>query len=184
MKKFALATALVLAATLASAAEVGLEYKDYNGVNGGADANAYSLSVAGNVAPGLKADIKFQNKQEDGTNTLSTRLETGLTGSAQIYGPISGYVRGAVGEKFTNTSDFAYYSIEPGVSAKMGDRVTTSLGWRYRDAFNDANGDQTRTWRAKVGYDLTKVDNVYVGYDRQRGDSEYNAWRVGYVRSF
>lgn len=55
MRKFALATALVLAAGLASAAEVGLEYKDYNGVNGGADANAYSLSVAGNVAPGLKS---------------------------------------------------------------------------------------------------------------------------------
>jgi len=183
MKKIALATALVLATTLASAAEMGLEYKDYNGVNGGSDANSYTLSVAGNVAPGIKLDAKFQNKQTDGTNALSTRLETGVTGSANLFGPVSGYVRGAVGEKFTNTTDFSYYSIEPGVAVKQG-AIGASLGWRYRDAFNDANGDQTRTWRAKVGYDLTKVDNVYVGYDRQRGDSEYNAWRVGYVRSF
>ena len=183
MKKIALATVLVLAASVASAAEMGLEYKDYNGVNGGDNANGYSLTVAGNVAPGIKLDAKFQNKQVDGTNTLSTRLETGVTGSATISGPVSAYVRGAVGEKFTNTTDFAYYSIEPGVAVKQGP-VGVSLGWRYRDAFNDANADQTRTWRAKLGYDLTKVDNVYVGYDRQRGDSEYNAWRIGYVRSF
>ncbi len=183
MKKIALATTLVLAATLASAAEMGLEYKDYNGVNGGSDANSYTLSVAGNLAPGIKLDGKFQNKQVDGTNALSTRLETGLTGTVPVTGPLSVYARGAVGEKFTNTGDFSYYSIEPGVAVKQGP-VGVSLGWRYRDAFNDANNDQTRTWRAKASYDLTKQDSVYVGYDRQRGDSEYNAWRVGYVRGF
>lgn len=183
MKKIALATTLVLAATLATAAEMGLEYKDFNGVNGGSDANAYTLSVAGNLTPGIKLDGKFQNKQTDGTNTLSTRLETGLTGSTTLFGPVTGYVRGAVGEKFTNSTDFSYYSIEPGLGIKQGP-VGASLGWRYRDAFNEANGDQTRTWRAKLGYDLTKQDNVYVGYDSQRGDSEYNAWRVGYVRKF
>ncbi len=183
MKKIALATVLALAASVAAAAEMGLEYKDYNGVNGDPNAQSYSLSVAGTVAPGVKLDAKFQNKQTDGTNALSTRLETGVTGSATISGPVSAYVRGAVGEKFTNTTNFSYYSIEPGVAVKQGP-IGVSLGWRYRDAFTDANGDQTRTWRAKVGYDVTKVDNVYVGYDRQRGDTDYNAWRVGYVRSF
>ena len=178
--------AILLAAVtgLASAADVGLEYKNYNGVNGGADAEAYSLFVAGQVANGIKADVKFQSKQDDGTKALSNRLEAGLTGTTELYGPVSGYIRGAVGEKFTNGNDYGYYSIEPGVAAKLGHGFGASLGWRYRDAFNDANGDQTRTWRAKVGYDLTKQDNVYIGYDRQRGDSEYNAWRIGYVRSF
>lgn len=184
MKKSIIAILLASVTSLVSAAEVGLEYKNYNGVAGGDDAKSYSLSVAGKVTDNLKADVKFQNKQSDGTEDLSTRLEAGLTGTVQLYGPVSGYVRGAIGEKYTNGDNYSYYSVEPGVAAKLGYGFTGSLGYRYRDAFTDANGDQTRTWRAKVGYDLTKTDNVYVGFDRQRGDSEYNAWRVGYVRNF
>ena len=98
---------------------------------------------------------------------------------------MNGYVRGAIGEKYASGSaGYGYYSVEPGVAAALGYGFSAQLGWRFQDAFNDSHNDTTRTWRAKLGYDVTKNDNVYVGYDRQRGDSEQNIAKVGYVHKF
>jgi len=53
--------------------------------------------------------------------------------------------------------------------------LTVKAGWRHRDALDNANADQTRSWRLGADYALTKNYSVAVGYDRVRGDSNYNA---------
>ena len=144
----------------------------------------YSLSVKENITKEIAGDVSFSNTTTDGTGALTTRLEGGLTGTTQQVGPVIGYVRAAVGQKYSNTTDFSYYSVEPGVMIPMGN-FTGKIGYRYRSAFDStANGDQTNTWRAGLSYALTKKDAVGVRFDSVRGDSKQDVWAVNYTRSF
>ena len=144
----------------------------------------YGLYVKENITKDLVGDVSFSNIVTNGTGTLSTRLEGGLTGTTQQIGPVIGYVRAAVGQRYSNTTDFSYYSVEPGVLIPMGN-FTGKIGYRYRSAFDStANGDQTNTWRAGVSYALTKQDTVGVRYDQVRGDSKQNVVAVNYTRGF
>lgn len=149
-----------------------------------ANQKQYSLSVKENITKEIAGDVSFSNTTTDGTGALTTRLEGGLTGTTQQVGPVIGYVRAAVGQKYSNTTDFSYYSVEPGVMIPMGN-FTGKIGYRYRSAFDStANGDQTNTWRAGLSYALTKKDAVGVRFDSVRGDSKQDVWAVNYTRSF
>jgi hypothetical protein len=149
-----------------------------------ANQKQYSLSVKENITKEIAGDVSFSNTTTDGTGALTTRLEGGLTGTTQQVGPVIGYVRVAAGQRYSNTADFSYYSVEPGVMIPMGN-FTGKIGYRYRSAFDStANGDQTNTWRAGLSYALTKKDAVGVRFDQVRGDSKQDVWAVNYTRSF
>lgn len=183
MKKIALATVLALVVGSASAVEVRLEGQDANGKSGTAGQTVYELGIKESINKNFAGDLVVKNYRTDNTNTLSTRYEAGLT-AANTYGKVTPFARVAVGEKYTSGANgFSYYSVEPGVATSLGN-VTASLGWRYQDAFSNSQNDQTRTWRTKVGYNVTKNDNIYVGYDVQRGDSNQNITKVGYIHRF
>ena len=168
----------------AFAASVGVEYQNINGVNGGSDQKAYELNVKENFNKNFAGDVKFTNTVTDGTNALTTRLEAGVT-AQNTYGAFTPYTRLGLGQKFSNTTDFTYYSVEPGVKAAIGSTgLTARVGWRFRNAFNTANNDTTRTWRAGLDYALTPKDTVGLGYDSVRGDSQQNIVKVNYSRSF
>ena len=185
MKKIALATVLALAATLASAVEVRIEGADADGKNGTVSQNVFEGSVKQSINNNFAGDVTFKQYRDDNTHNLANRIEAGVTGSTALYGPVTGYTRVALGEKYASGSTgYGYYSIEPGVSAGLGYGLTASLGWRFQDAFNDSHNDTTRTWRTKLGYDINPANTVYVGFDRQRGDSEQNITKVGYVHRF
>ena len=149
-----------------------------------ANQKQYSLSVKENITKEITGDVSFSNTTTDGTGALTSRLEGGLTGTTQQVGPVIGYVRVAAGQRYSNTADFSYYSVEPGVMIPMGN-FTGKIGYRYRSAFDStANGDQTNTWRAGLSYALTKKDAVGVRFDQVRGDSKQDVWAVNYTRSF
>jgi hypothetical protein len=184
MKKFALATLLAMAALGVSAAEVRLEGQNANGVNGTADQRVYELGVKQAINNSFAGDIVVKNYRTEGTNALATRYEAGVTGAVPV-GPVGVYTRVAVGENYSSGSaGYSYYSVEPGVTAGLGLGFSAGLGYRFQDAFKDSQNDTTRTWRAKIGYDINKTSTVYLGYDRQRGDSEQNITKVGYIHRF
>ena len=186
MKKFTLATILALATLTATAAEVRLEAQDANGQGTTASQTVYEIGVKESITKNFAGDIAVKNYRTNNTDILSTRYEAGLTGSVPV-GPVSAYTRVAVGEKFVSGSGgFSYYSVEPGVTASIPvvKGLGLSLGYRFQDTFADNKNDTTRTWRGKLGYDLDKSNTVYVGYDQQRGDSQQNITKVGYVHRF
>ena len=186
MKKITLATILALAALTATAAEVRLEAQDANGQGTTASQTVYEIGVKESINKNFAGDIAVKNYRTNNTDILSTRYEAGLTGSVPV-GPVSAYTRVAVGEQFVNGSGgTSYYSVEPGVTALIPGvkGLGLSLGYRFQDAFADNKNDTTRTWRSKLGYDLTKTSTVYVGYDQQRGDSQQNITKVGYIHRF
>ena len=187
MRKILIASVLALAAMSASAVELRLEAQDANGQNGTASQTVYELGVKQSINANFAGDLAVKQYRADTTNALANRVEAGLTGTMPLYSIINGYTRVAIGENYiSGASGYSYYSVEPGVSAaiKYMPGTTVSLGYRYQDAFNSGHNDLTRTVRAKVGYDITKNNNVYIGYDSQRGDADQNITKIGYIHRF
>jgi hypothetical protein len=182
MKKIIAILAMAVVTT-AFADSVTVERQAVNNI-GSADQITAALTVKHDFNSMLSADIGMSNTQTTGTKALSTRLEVGMTTTAPVAGTVTGYVRGAVGEKYANTTSFAYYSIEPGIFMPVGP-VVVKAGYRYRSATDSSlNGDQTHTARLSVSYALTQNDTIGIGYDRVRGDNTQNITKVNYTRGF
>jgi hypothetical protein len=184
MKKiFAILALAAIAGTAMAGDTATVEYQNMN-TTGGADQKNMGLAVKHEFSQSVAGDVSIGSTVTEGTNALSTRMEAGATYTAPIGFGLNGYVRGAMGQKFTNTGDFSYYAVEPGVSTSFG-AVTVKAGYRYRSAIDSTtNNDQTHTTRLGVAYALTKNDTVGVRFDRVRGDSVQNVTAVNYTRGF
>jgi len=183
MKKIFAILALAITST-AFAASVTVEAQDVNNKTGN-DQTTIGLGVKHNFTNTFAGDISFSNTQTNSTNALGTRLEAGVTGTVPLFGSVSGYTRVALGEKYSNTTSYSYYSIEPGVSMPVGP-VTVKVGYRFRDAVDNGvnTSEETGTARLGVSYALTKNDSIGLGYDRVRGDSDQKIVKVSYTRGF
>jgi len=179
MKKLVL-LAVLLATTSAFAGGFGsIEYSDRDGVNGEADSRATKVTIGTDINNTLKADFSLRQKTNTSNDLSNTRMEGGLTATYPVgIKGLSAYSRGALGEKFGTSSNYTYYSIEPGVKYAVTPALSVKAGWRYRAATDSANADTTRTWRTGLEYALTKNYFVGLGYDRVRGDSDYNATNI------
>jgi hypothetical protein len=183
MKKIVIASLLALSFGAFAGDSMTLEGQRINNV-GNNGQQQYVLGVKKEINSNLAADVAISNAQTENTNALSTRLEAGATVTAPLYGIVNGYSRVALGQKYTNSTNFTYYSIEPGVSAPFGD-FTAKVGYRWRSASDSGtNNDQTHTVRYALGYAVTKVDTVTVKYDRVKGDNDQKIWAVAYTRGF
>ena len=183
MKKIALAALLALSST-AFAGSITLEGQDQLGDKGAKNSTNYQVSVKESINKMFAGDVSFTNYQQHQTEALSTRIEAGVTGSVPV-GPVGVYTRVALGEKYNNTGNFAYYSIEPGVTYTIG-KATAKVGYRYRTAVVDPNvsNDTTDTVRAGVSYAVTNKDAVGFRFDRVKGDSTNHSYNISYTRSF
>lgn len=184
MKKLALTLALTAFAGLVSAGSVTLEGQDQLGDKGAKNSTNYQVSVKESINNTFAGDVRFINYQQHQTEALSTDLEAGVTGTYPV-GSAGIYARVALGERYTNTGNFAYYSIEPGVTYTLG-KATAKVGYRYRTAMVDPNvyNNTTDTVRVGLSYALTKKDTVGVRYDRMRGDIQNHSYNMSYTRSF
>jgi long-subunit fatty acid transport protein len=184
MKKVFATVALLAATGLANAVSVTVEGQLQQGHRGARDSDNYALSVQQSINKTFAADVGVTTFQQDGTKALSNRLEAGITGTRPV-GPVNLYTRVAVGEKFNNGSDFAYYSVEPGVVYNFTNKLSGKVGYRFRNGFGDnGNLDTTHTARAGVSYAVTKQDTVGVRYDQVRGDAFNHSVNFAYTRSF
>ena len=179
MKKF-IAMATLLAAGTAFAGGFGsVEYSDRDGVDSTADARATKVTMGTDINEMLKVDFSLRQKTDPSNNLSDTRFEGGLTATQPVGTTgLSVYGRGAVGEKFKTSTNYTYYSVEPGVKYAVTPSLSVKAGWRYRAATDSVNADTTRTWRVGAEYALSKNYFVGLGYDRVRGDSDYNATNV------
>lgn len=178
MKKFILALGLVAASTAFAGGFGTVEYQNRDGVNGAADARATKVTIGTDLTSDIKADFSIRQKTNDDNQLSDNRVEGGLTYTTPIAGSLSAYGRVGLGQKFKSSSDYTYYSVEPGVKYAVTPALTAKLGYRFRDATDSANADQTRAWRVGAEYALSKNYFVGVGYDRVRGDSEYNSYNL------
>ena len=187
MKKI-LAILAMAVSTGVFAASATIEYQDVNGVqNTPNDQRTVNLTVREAINQNFTGDVHFSNTWNNTSTSDAVNLfrtEGGLTGATSLIGPLSGYTRVALGQKFTSTTNFTYYSVEPGVTMPLGAGFNAKVGYRFRNAFDTANNDTTRTWRAGLSYDINKTNTVGLGYDSVRGDWNQNIVKVNYTRGF
>lgn len=187
MKKI-LAILAMVASAGAFAASSTLEYQNINGQDGQADQRNVNLTVRDEINSFLTGDVVMSGTW-DNTKTSDAasnfRGEAGLTGTTALFGPVSGYTRVALGQKFTGTGNFSYYSVEPGVVvATPIAGLTANLGYRFRDSFTESFEDRTKTIRVGLNYQLNAKNAIGLGYDQMRGDAAQNIVRVNYTRGF
>jgi hypothetical protein len=192
MKKILAILAMATISSGVFAASATIEYENINGVGSTPkDQRNVNLTVRENINANFVGDVQLSNTANVGSDgnkdaASSFRAETGLTGLYDL-GPANLYTRVAIGEKYSTTTNFAYYSVEPGVIVPFGSTgLSAKVGYRFRTAISDANtyNDTTDTTRIGLAYDITKKDQVAVRFDRVRGDSQQNAWNFNYTRGF
>lgn len=184
MKKLLTILAMV-AATSAMADSVTLSRQSNDVLDSNKDQTQYSLSYKHDFNKTFAGDVQFSNTQTDVTNSLGTRLEAGLTANTPLFGSVKGYVRTALGQRYSNGKDYQYYSIEPGLTTNVGP-FNVKIGYRLRDATDSKvnSSEDTRTKRLKISYPLSKNDAIAIGFDRERGDANKNGTSISYTRSF
>jgi len=184
MKKLVIGFLMAATSALAFADNIVIDRAWTSGLNGGKDGNGVLMKYGKTLNKNLEADFQYQTTQTEGTNSMSTRLELGITPSYNLgFGKL--YTKVAVGEKFNTTGNFTYTSIEPGIIVPLGNGFSTRVGYRYRDAVDSAKfADRTNTWRVGVKYDFSKQDAVNLRFDRVRGDQDQNTLVLSYIRSF
>jgi hypothetical protein len=168
------------------AASATVEYQDQTGVKETTNSSLYLFSVSENINKNFSAGFTTNFSAKDSTGAVSnSRFEGSVTGRT-TGGLLSPYIRLGAGQKFTTVTNYAYYSVEPGVTATLGNTgLTARLGYRYRTAFDStANADTTNTWRLGMNYALTKQDTIGIRYDQVRGDTNQNNVAFNYSRSF
>ena len=115
---------------------------DLNSTNG---ADTWYLKGIIDVNKDLAVDSSLQVTQVEGSNKVSNRFDVGVIPKFDIYGPVRGRVRLALGEKWSSTGNYKTYAIEPGVYSNLGAGFSGSLAYRYRNAFQSGHLDKIRT---------------------------------------
>ena len=192
MKKIIAILAMATISSGVFAASATIEYENINGIqNTPTDQRNVNLTVRENINANFVGDVQLSNTANVGSNGTSDaassfRAETGLTGLYNVpYATL--YTRIAVGQKYSTSTNFTYYSVEPGVIVPFGTTgLSGKVGYRFRTAMNNENvyNDTTDTLRVGLAYDITKKDQVAIRFDRIRGDAQQNAWNFNYTRGF
>jgi len=182
MKKLAIATLIAMAFGTTAMAEdsyIKLEGVHYNYTNAPHDQNGYNLQLGTSIGNGFKIDAKNEWRHEDETAKTSTRIEGGVTYEAKVADKIAASLRTSLGEKYTGTTNYGYYTVEPGVSYALTDALKLKASYRFRDAFNDSVADRTNTVKVGADYDLTKSTFLTGSIGRTTGDKEYTSLQAG-----
>lgn len=186
MKKIiAIIATLALAAGTAFAGTVTVEGAKINTI-GGNDAMRSSFTLSERINNTYSVHTQLVSVQTDNTNSVSTRLEVGGTATAPLFGSVKGYAKVGLGQKYSTSGQFTYYSIEPGITVPLSSSLTAKVGYRYRTAADNAsiNKDTTDTVRVGATYAINKKDAVGFRFDRITGDSRQDGYNVFYTRSF
>jgi opacity protein-like surface antigen len=185
MKKLLTGLAALTLSGMVLAGSVTIEGAKLNTIGGNDQTNA-NFTLSETVNNTFSVHTQVSTSQTDNTNAVSSRLEAGGTATVPLYGPINGYAKVALGQKYSTSGQFTYWSIEPGVTMPLSSSLTAKVGYRYRTAAENpnVNKDTTDTVRVGVSYAIDKVRSVGVRYDRITGDSRQDGYNVFYSHSF
>ena len=146
-----------------------------------------NFTLGRKITDSIQLDVSQQFRTEklnSDSGSSSNRLETGATYQLGVTSNVALYTRGAVGEKFTDSTNYAYYSVENGIKTQLTNNWTTKVGYRYRDAFSDSRNEKTNTVRLGAEYAIDKDQAITLGLDRSYGASDFVGYNAGYVIKF
>lgn len=159
-------------------------YELHDEENRATDANKQKSSfvLGGKNTEGWDFSGKFDVGHDSASgNGLELRIRKNWTNAIGNLTPWLG-VRG--GEVMRPEDHWMYYAIDAGVKFPIAGAFSGDVGYRYRNATEQWRAYETNRYYGMVSYAVTKKDSVGVRYARSYGDSETDAWRLSYTRSF
>lgn len=123
------------------------------------------------------------SQAEWGNGSITNSYEGRVKRSFSMLGT-KPYLQGRLGERVSSSTHFSYYAVDAGVVVPVVKQFDLDFSYRYRNAFDTANNFQTDRYGVEGKVKVTNNDSVGLRYTRSYGDSETNAWRVQYTRSF
>jgi len=179
--------AIVLATTVVAEEKAGY----YTGINfgleesntGGSDSTKWSGKFGKHINKHFDAELYTRTKDKD-TGSNDTRVEAAIIGKHKLTDDWSSSLRFGVGNKYTRTDDFGYWSITPTVKYKINNKWSTKIGYRLRDAFETERKQNDQTLKLGLSYKIVEDTSVSAGYDWKRGDSDANGLAVGFKFEF
>ena len=190
MKKLTLLVALASLSIGSAVAADGLNFgkldytfRDYDGT--GSNRNGAEITLGRQIVPGFVVDGRAELLVTNGSENTANRLEAGASILAPLTSDITGFVRGAVGERFVSGDRYSYYSVEPGVSVALNKEWGVNTSYRFRDSFSSNTvGAESHLFRVGTSYALTENTSVTASIGRVWGDEQYNVVNVGYGFKF
>lgn len=210
MNKFIVTTAAILLATSAYAGDLPSKAKPLPPVQASADADTtitagygfefapeeydastattYSLGVERNLGGGLSVGAAVGTSQAADEGALKQTIEATAGYKVPLFAGITAKVGASVGERFTDGSNYPFYTLSAGADYKLADNLTlNAIGYRYRNAIDDANDWESHQLSTGATFALNKTNAVFVKLARTY-DSDFNASTdavtVGYKLSF
>ena len=180
--------ALVLVSGLANA-----QLKGYGGFEYTTEENRVTNaeSIKGAFVIGAKTptnwdfSAKLESGQAElGNGNISSGVETRIRKTfSNAVGPLSPWIGVRLGQSIKKDIHFGYYAAEGGLKFPIVGSLSGDLAYRHRNSFAENNFETNRT-SLQLNYALTKQDSIGVRFARSTGDSEVDAWRISYTRSF
>jgi hypothetical protein len=186
MKKLVLAVSLALASAGAVAESRGfitLEGESQNIHGTGVDVRSFNL-IPGVKSGNLTYDLKVQAQSKD-DHATSANIEPRVKYDYKIgMTDFTAWGRVGLGEKITQSGNYGYYTVEPGLSYAVLPGAKLSISNRYRDSFSDGKNYQTNTLYVGGTYDVNSFDTVGLKLYRSYNDAESNGVEFAYTRWF
>lgn len=162
------------------------EYTDEENRATKADSMKGAFVIGGKNAQGWDFSSKFESGQASlGNGDISSALEIRVRKNwANAIGSLTPWLGVRGGEAIKKDDNWLYYAVEGGVKFPIVGALSGDVGYRYRTATEVSRAYETHRYYGTVNYALTKQDSVGVRFARSHGDSETDAWRLSYTRSF
>lgn len=182
---------MVSASVFAGGSGVVMEY-DYDhgeGKDSGKNSNSLSMAPYFKFGDGWTADVKLDTSRDIGqTNGKNKEIKDSLMGRIRkdwkLTEDLKVGVRLGLGERFTQSSDYSFYTIEPMVQYNLTDAWNINALYRYRNSFDQTKNYQTDTYKVGTSYKVTPNDEIGFKYAMKYGDSRANGLEFTYSRGF
>jgi hypothetical protein len=192
MKKLITIGALIASsAAFAGGSGVVMEY-DYDrgeGKDSGKNSNSVSIAPYFKFGEGWTADVKLDTSRDVGqTNGKNKEIKDSMMGRIRkdykLTNDLKVGLRLGVGERFTQSSDYSFYTIEPMVQYNITNDWNVNALYRYRNSFDQTKNYQTDTYKIGTSYKVTPNDELGFKYSMKYGDSRANGVEFTYARGF
>lgn len=143
-------------------------------------ADALGITVGTNKGPFI-LDGKFDATRARGTGVLGNTAQVRGTFEVPLaqYGSV--FARGGLGRSWQ--ADYSFYTYAGGTKIKLPNDFNFLFTAERNNAMKAGNAKFT-TYETGVSYDVTKKDAVALIYERNLGDVNTGALKVGYNRAF
>jgi hypothetical protein len=160
MKRFTIALMLALGVSAHAQAseptpnQLSITGARYHLSNTDSDQNRLKVRVSTSIGANT-LDVGSQYSRTLHSGASSNELEMGYTVRMSVLGA-EPFVRFGVGKSWSNTLDFGYWTVEPGIALAVNSQTLATASWEHRDAFDNLVNRQENRYKLGARVQMNK----------------------------